>query len=139
MSQDTHQALGIALPGILILIALILALVTMGHGMTSKHQDSIGVVMQQENPMTYIAGSVTNMAYAGRPENYGIVIRVQPIGAYTLYTEDITFCPDGVKEKFEGKHNPMVLTYERQAHHTIEGIGCHDLQSVHEIVTEKIQ
>lgn len=97
-----------------------------------KHDNSLGVVMSFDNPMSYKAGSVVAMAYV---EN-GLVVRIQPIGTYVLFTEDLTFCGASV-EKFMGKTNPMVLTYRTKASRTIEGVGCHDLTNVSSLQTAK--
>lgn len=100
---------------------------------TTKHKDSLGVVMQQTNPNSYLAGNVTNVDYAGSEQNYGTVVRVQPLKAYTLYTDELFFCGNP-QEQFAGHHNPMVLVYETKSHHTVEGIGCHELRAVRDIL-----
>lgn len=91
------------------------------------HGDSIGVLMTQDNPMSYKAGSVIAVAYVAKDK--GLVVRMQPIGTYGLFTEDILFCYVPV-EKFLNKTNPMVLTYRTKADRMVENIGCHELISV---------
>ena len=82
----------------------------------------------QDNPYTYKAGSVVNAEYV----DGGVVIRVQPLGTYELFTEDILFCGE-ILGRFSGKHNPLLLTYKIKASHLVQGIGCHDLVRVDEL------
>jgi hypothetical protein len=127
--------------GVFVVIAVMLLACLVGQGhctTTAKHHDSIGVVMQQTNPNSYLAGNVTNVEFAGKPENYGMVVRVQPLKTYTLYTEELCFCGDP-SELFAGHHNPMVLVYETKSHHMVEGIGCHELQGVRDVLPEKLK
>lgn len=131
--------LGAFLGSTLGLIAVVIVLAIAGHcTAVGKHRDSIGVVMQQTNPNSYLAGNVVNVAFAGEPENYGMTVRVQPLKAYTLYTEELFFCGDPT-ELFAGHHNPMVLVYETRSHHTVEGIGCHELRGVRDVLPEKLK
>lgn len=114
-------------------LAILLLSVTVSAAATTKHHDSsIGAPMYQDNPFTYLEGSFTNIEYVGTADHSGLVIRIQPRGTYMLFTEDILFCGSSV-EKFFGKSNPMVLTYETVAHTTVEGLGCHRLISVDEV------
>jgi len=105
---------------------------------SSKHTNSLGVVMQQTNPNSYIAGNVTNVEFAGKPENYGMVVRVQPLKSYTLYTEELFLCGDP-SDLFAGHSNPMVLVYETLSHHMVEDIGCHELKAVRDVLPERLK
>lgn len=114
----------------------IFSLLYTGHSEAaiSKKKNSVGFVQYTDNPYTYKAGAViTGFDIEGK----GIVLRIQPTGTYHLFTEDLLFCGDPV-EMVEGKHNPVVLTYETVAHRTIQGVGCHRLVNVMEIKTENI-
>ena len=99
-----------------------------------KHDNSLGVPMFLDNPFTYKAGAVVAMAYV----EGGIVVRVQPIGTYSLFTEDILLCGSPA-QMFSGKTNPMVLTYRTKASRLVEGLGCHEIVSVSSLKTENIQ
>ena len=133
------KSAGIVLGTLLGMLALLMTLAVAGHcSAVGKHKDSIGVVMEQTNPNSFIAGDVTNVEYAGTEQNYGMVVRVQPLKTYTLYTDELFFCGNP-QELFAGHHNPMVLVYETQSHHTVEGIGCHDLKAVRDVLPEKIK
>ena len=101
-----------------------------------KHKNSLGVVMENDNPMTYKAGSVTAVAYV--VEGKGIVLRIQPIGTYSLFTEDLLMCyDDNVVPMLLNKGNPMVLTYRTKASHLVGGLGCHSLVHVDALQQEE--
>lgn len=113
--------------GLFFLLALFLLFKIESQGAVGKkHENSIGSVMYQSNPMSYIAGSVRAVSYVDGGK--AISVRVQPIGTYSLYTDEFLFC--GNAEKFLNAANPMVLTYRTKASRLIEGIGCHELVSV---------
>jgi hypothetical protein len=115
--------------GIVVAFGVVILLSLFAHCSTTTKRNSIGVVMQANNPLTYLAGDVTNVEFGGDPENYGMVLRVQPIGTYTLYTEDVLLCGNPA-DMFQGKSSPLVLVYETRARHTVSGIGCHELKAV---------
>ena len=119
-------------------ILAVIALVSTAPCTTTKHKDSVGVVMQQTNPNSYIAGDITNVEYAGKPENYGMVIRVQPLKAYMLYTDELFLCGDP-SELFAGHQNPMVLVYRTRSSHVVDGIGCHELVGVRDVLPENLK
>jgi hypothetical protein len=121
----------------LVLWLVVIALVATGHGAISKkpsNDNAFGAVIDFSNPNTYKEGNVVAMAYLEGDQ--GIVARIQPVGTYTLFTEDILFCGAPV-EQFIGKSNPIVLTYETKAHRTVQGVGCHVLKHVDEIKASK--
>ena len=114
---------------------VVLALLSIAHCTTTvKHENSMGFVQYTTNPFTYVVG---NMSEGFDIENgKGLVVRIQPAGTYALFTMDILLCGTPT-EKFAGKANPLVLTYETQAHRAIEGIGCHRLVNVQELKIPK--
>ena len=86
-------------------------------------------VSYQDNPFTYKPGTV---AISGIVDE-AVVLRIQPLATYMLFTEDILLCDrDKVQSLFEGKSNPVLLTYRTQASRLAQGIGCHDLVRVDE-------
>ena len=121
--------------GTIITGAMLLASYT--HGSThSKKSDTTcwlpeGCVTQyQENPYTYKVGKVIGV---GTPDN-AVVLHVQPLATYSLYTEDILFCDrKKVVSMFVGKRNPFILTYKTQASRLVQGVGCHYLVRVDEM------
>jgi hypothetical protein len=102
---------------------------------TTKHGNSLGVVQYQDNPYTYVAGSVI-VGYA-IDGGKGLVIRVQPLATYNLFTQDILLC-DYPVEMLASKMNPMVLTYRTRSAKMISGIGCHDLVRADELKTKEL-
>ena len=63
-----------------------------------------------------------------------VVVRIQPLATYNLFTEDILLCDKKkLAEMFEGKHNPLLLTYKTKASRMVHGIGCHDLVRADEL------
>jgi hypothetical protein len=113
-------------------ISLGLLLAQLAHGSTKEQKTCWlpeGCVIQyQDNPFTYKVGSWSLVGVVDK----NIVLRVQPLATYSLFTEDILFC--GQPDLFEGKKNPLVLTYKTRASHAVQGIGCHDLIRVDEMV-----
>jgi hypothetical protein len=114
----------------------VLLLANAAHGKTTKPSDTTcwlpeGCVTQyQSNPYTYKVGEVSA---SGFPDD-AIVLRIQPLATYNLFTEDVLFCDrQKVAGMFTGKHNPLVLTYKTRASRMVQGIGCHDLVRVDEM------
>ena len=118
-------------------VCWMLILVCFAAASVGKHKNSLGVVMENDNPMTYKAGSVTAVAYV--EEGKGIVLRIQPIGTYSLFTEDLLMCyNDNVVPMLLNKGNPMVLTYRTKASHLVGGLGCHSLVHVDALQQEEV-
>ena len=121
--------------GTIITGALLLAAYAHGSASSKKSNTTCwlpeGCVTQyQDNPYTYKVGKVQGV---GTPDT-AIVLRVQPLATYSLFTEDILFCDrEKVMRMFVGKRNPFILTYKTQASRLIQGIGCHDLVRVDEM------
>jgi hypothetical protein len=111
----------------LVLVSLLVAFVGAGHAATTstqKRPNAIGSISYTENPFTYKAGTLSAVGLV----DDGIVLRIQPLATYSLFTEDILFCNRAaVAEKFAGKANPMLITYKTRASRLVRGIGCHDL------------
>jgi hypothetical protein len=122
-----------------LVIGIVLGVVALAHGATSSraHTNGLGVVIQAGNPNSYLAGAVTKIDFHGSSKNYGLEVSVQPLGTYTLYTEEVFLCT-GAEDILVGRQNPLVLVYETQAHHLIDGIACHRLVAVRGMVSEKL-
>jgi hypothetical protein len=113
-------------------------LASYGHcAISKKHDNSIGSLMYEDNPMSYVAGSVRSIAYVDGGK--AISVRVQPIGTYSLYTDEKLFCGSNVVERFRNVANPMVLTYRTKASRLIESVGCHELVSVDGLKPKELQ
>jgi hypothetical protein len=125
----------------LIALFLVLICVSLAHASyadtTSRHKNSIGAVIYQDNPNFYLAGNVISGAVIESGDKKYLNIRVQPSHTFTLFTEDVLFCDaQNVLDKFVGKENPVVLIYERIAHESVQSIGCHNLLGVSEVKSE---
>ena len=110
---------------VLALIFLILAavMIATGHASTTSgnRPNSLGVLETYQNPYAYLlALPIDGQVLDGQFTN----IRFWPYGTPSLYDESILFCGD-VSNQFTNK--PMVVTYEKQAHHMYQGIPCHEL------------
>jgi hypothetical protein len=133
--MDKKVACGTILGFMIVIILFVVCVTIFSHATTTKpRENSLGVITYTINPYIYEAGSIIDYAIIG--ENEGLAIRVKPLATYMLFDETILFC--GVPaEKLDGHENPMVLVYERQSHHRIDGLGCHELVGVRDIKGEK--
>jgi len=127
------KKLGYILLGLIALLFLVWPLFLHAAIAKKPGSNSIGVVMSNDNPYTYKAGVV---GVSGNLED-GVVLRVQPIGTYALFTEDILICGHPAN-LFAGKTNPLVLTYSTRDSRMIEGIGCHTLVHVDSLKTQEV-
>lgn len=117
----------------LIVFAIIILCVTMGtaHCTTTKKQgNSLGAVISQDNPLTYKAGWISEGDDVD--DGNALVLRMQPIGTYSLFTEDILLCNSPL-DMLQGKSNPILLVYETRARRTVQGVGCHKLINALEV------
>ena len=116
--------------GTVITGALLLAAYAHGSTSSTKRGNAIGSVQYQENPFTYKVGKV----YAVGVVDNNLVLRIQPLATYVLFSEDILFCDrEKVVSMFVGKRNPFILTYKTQASRLIQGIGCHEMVRIDEM------
>ena len=121
---------------LLALVGTLMILVALtAHAAVSKKPqgNSLGFLQYAENPYIYVEGEVHAAVYVSKN---ALVVRIQPRGTYSLYTEDLLFCP-GAAEVLATKSSPVVLVYERIAHQTVEGLGCHVLKYADEIKTTR--
>jgi CRISPR/Cas system CMR-associated protein Cmr5 small subunit len=121
----------------LIILFLVLICVAIANADTKSHKNSTGAVISYTNPNIYISGNIISGSLIESGDKRFLNIRIQPSHTFTLYTEEVLLCQaDTILNKFVGKSNPIVLTYERVAHDSIQQIGCHNLIGVSEIKTE---
>jgi len=127
---------------IIMLLAMLFAFALMGIGIahgatTSKNvSNSLGAVPYQSNPYMYLAGSLVHNGTVFTDVNGNLNVRINPLGTYLLYDESILFCGLPI-EKFRNITEPFVLVFRRQAHRAIDGIGCHELVAVFNVVPQK--
>jgi hypothetical protein len=102
----------------------------------SKHSNSLGTISYESNPYQYTVGSV--ITGFDIDDGKGLVLRIQPLATYNLFTEDLLLCGNPL-DMLVDKHNPLVLTYEARAHRTVRGVGCHELVRADELKEKKIK
>jgi len=111
------------------------------HATTSKHSETTcwlpeGCVTQYtSNPLMYQAANLATTPDAVANVDGNLNLRIKPLGTYMLYDESLLFCGMPI-DKFRGKTEPFVLTYERVAHRTVQGLGCHVLVRVDQVTPE---
>jgi hypothetical protein len=116
-------------------LGVILGMVTLGicaTTSTAKHKDSLGVVMQQTNPNVYLSGTLLDGSVFDSDGREFTSLRVHPLKTFALYDEDLLLCGNKA-EDFQGKTSPVLITYERVAHQTVQGVACHELMGVDEV------
>jgi hypothetical protein len=118
---------------VIYVVLVMMLLVIAGKCAVSKpHSNSLGIPMYNTNPLMYTAGSLANTADSVSNVDGNLNLRIKPLGTYMLYDEQILFCGLPM-EKFQGIIEPFVLVYERQAHRTVQGVGCHELVRVNSL------
>jgi hypothetical protein len=127
------KKLGYILLGLIALLFLVWPLFLHAAIAKKPGRDSIGALVYQDNPFTYKAGTVS---VSGNLEN-AVVFRIQPIGTFALFTEDVLICGHPA-DLFTGKTNPLVLTYSTKASRVVEGVGCHTLVHVDSLSTHEV-
>ena len=128
---------------ILLLLGLILLFVATGHGAITKQagsKNSIGYEPYYTNPYQYMYGSaVAGQVLKDAKGRLFTTMVFQPSHTFQLYTEEVLFCGNQA-EQFNGEAGrPLVITYERVAHQKVDGIGCHQLESVDEVKDKEAQ
>lgn len=98
---------------------------------TFSRRNSIGVDQIYTNPNIYLFGSITGGAVLSEDDKTFTSASIQPYNTIFLYSEQILFC-DNVAEQLN-QPGPLVITYQRTAHRTYQGVGCHILVSAFSI------
>jgi hypothetical protein len=120
--------------GLVLFAITILALATFAHCAVGKQQpNSLGTVQYTTNPLMYLAANLAPNQDALTIIDGNLNLRVKPLGTYMLYDEPILFCGTPL-DKFRGIGEPFVLTFERRAHKTVQGVACHNLIRVDNVV-----
>ena len=100
------------------------------HGATTSKKNSLGSVSYQNNPYVYQA--VGHILEVHNVEG-NLSLRVNPLYTYMLYDENVLLCGLPI-DKFGKVFGAFLMTYERQAHRSVNGVGCHELLKVDPIV-----
>ena len=115
-----------------IIMAGLIIMSTLAFGRSSMpgRTNVFDAYIPDDNPNVYTYGVVVDTASI---EDRDLNITVQPSYTPELHKEQILICgPSFERAKIDhlNLHSPMVMTYERIAHRTVHGIGCHNIVSV---------
>jgi len=129
--------------GVALTIVVFILASTAHCAVGKKHDNSIGSVMYTENPLMYQAVELSSAPGFISNVDGNLNLRVKPLGTYMLYDESVLFCGMPLDKLRNLRGDRFVLTYERVAHHTVQGLGCHNLVRADSIVQssdeEKLQ
>lgn len=122
---------------IFILFLLLLVFLLPAHCATSapkRGDNGLGVILPQDNPFMYNMGIVAHgtVIRDDKGREY-TAIDFAPVGGRMLFPEGILLCGNQGRELMEHQMKVVVLTYERQAHTMVQGIGCHELVGINEV------
>ena len=101
---------------------------------TTQHSNAFGAATYNENPYAYLP--VDNLMEVTEVDG-SLNFRVHPLGTYMLYDQNLLLCGRPV-EKLEGVKFPFLITYERVAHRSVRGVGCHDLLRIDNIEPKEV-
>jgi hypothetical protein len=104
-----------------------------GSTTIQKHDNGLGVIMQNDNP--YIYEAVQTIAEVTEIDG-NMNMRVKPVGTYMLYDDIVLLCGMPI-DKFSGVTELFLMTYRRQSSHMVRGVACHDLLRVDSIVPKE--
>ena len=113
-------------------LSALLVLAQMSYGATSapSRSNSLEAYIPDDNTNVYTYGVIVDTASI---EDRFLNITVQPAYTPELHKEQVLICGSSfewAKIDHLNLHSPMVMTYERIAHRTVHGIGCHNIVSV---------
>jgi hypothetical protein len=110
---------------------------TRGPARNQTQSNAIGFEPYFTNPYNYEFASVSGGAVLKNDKgDLFTAVQFQPAHTFALYTEQVLFCGN-VSDQFH--RGPLVVTYERQGHKMLDGVACHNLESVNEVKEENLQ
>ena len=114
------------------LLFLALVLAASAHGATSapRHDNGLGAVIEYTNPFIYNFGKIVDATIVRKDGRVATNLRFQPYGTFELYTEQVLLCGPPSQDLIDKSNGAIILTYRRQAHEAVDGVACHDLESV---------
>ena len=133
--NDTFWGLFLGMMGGVLLTVLLSMSAHCATSAPKRGDNSLGVVVSQDNPYMYNMGAVRR----GVIMNYGdrdfTSIEFAPVGGRLIFPENILFCGNHEQELYDlaQAHKVIVLMYERESHLQLQGIGCHELVGVYEV------
>ena len=111
----------------LTLLWFILGIAVMSHCSTTKVPNSLGVVIGDDSPVSYLIGSPALVNVMEDNGTYYTNVTFKPLGSSMLDKYSVLFCGD-YSEVFDGRL--LALAYFRVASRAYKGIGCHNLYKV---------
>lgn len=100
----------------------------------TRNTNGLGVVISQDNIFTYNMGLPISGGLVGDEHNVYTSIQFAPAYAPAVNTESLLFCGDVSDDLNKHSGKVVVLTYEKVSHRAFQGIGCHELLSVTDIM-----
>jgi hypothetical protein len=107
----------------LIVFLFVLSMLTFGHCTTTNNRpNSLGVSEVYQNPYAYLLAEPIEVTLLDGSKYTNV--RFWPYATPALYEETVLFCGD---QSDYFSREPIILTYEKQAHSMYQGIACHKL------------
>lgn len=110
-----------------------------------ERPNGLGAVIDHVDPNVSLVGSlVAGQAIEDNDGREGTVVRIHPLGMYSLFDEAITFCGDEKDKITKTGTNDLLVgnyafTYRRAASRLINGVPCFALRSVYPIVEPRFK
>jgi len=149
--NGTLYSVFLAILAALMLGALWLVVLTLSEGQAhgasiggTKHDNSLGVVVEYSNPYSYLFGNIVsvpqnpNRVERDSKGRVATILTVQPAFTFELYTEEVVFCGNRASD-FREMVGPIVIVYKRVAHEQVSGVACHELEGVFHVTAEEAQ
>ena len=114
----------------LLFLALVLAVSAQAATSAPRHDNGLGAVIEYTNPFVYNFGKIVDAAIVRKGGRVATNLRFQPYGTFELYTEQVLLCGPPSQDLIDKSNGAIILTYRRQAHEAVDGVACHDLESV---------
>jgi hypothetical protein len=123
---------------LLLVAGIVIAGTLMLAHCTTTVTNSLGAVISDIDPnVSLVASLLGGEVHEDRDGREGFNLRLHPLYMYGLFDESVMFCGD-VRSMLEGKKAAFqVYTYRRAASRLIDGIPCHALVGVDDIVKKK--
>lgn len=92
-------------------------------------KNSLGFVAYQDNPFAYTVGAVIGgQILRGDTGELFTQVEFNPVHTYLFFRETKMFCGDQRLKLIQS--GTLLVTYQKIAHISLYGIGCHDLVDV---------
>ena len=104
-------------------LAFVAIMIATGHAEPTKNRpNSLGISETYQNPYAYLLAEPIEVTLLDGSKYTNV--RFWPYATPALYEETVLFCGD---QSDYFSREPIILTYEKQAHSMYQGISCHKL------------